>query len=498
MTSIWACAKLKFSMKRSLGDVCLPARDRQAEWIFSPDRTGAGSDTGFEAVDKYEFGVSVDEINRLIGERRFQEAAEIADTIDWTRVRGAFLLCKISDLYKINKRYQDSRDLLEIAYERKPASSKIIYSLCELELKLNNYIHALQLYNAFINVAPRDSDRFLLQYKLYKKQDVNVLEQIAVLEEFLRHDFREKWAYELAGLYLKAGDEQSCVRLCDEIVAYFGDGRFVIRALELKKSITPLTPQQEDRLEILLSGGTIAPPAPEPEDAAGETGDSSDAAASAAEKASEEASEERAGAADDSADVAGADDGTGAAEDMDAAGAAGQTDDGAADTAATEVTGEDTGAADLYADPEPDRTMSAGSPEQYTDELLRDAGMQETIARGMREIGDYDKVLAQETSGQLTMVMEEEPQEETQVEGQLDLEQIMSEWEKIRRDSEQQRLAEARRRVLERSDAVKRELYGDGAADRTDSAGAADPAQDSGSTDDTRSWNPADVKKGLK
>ncbi len=494
MTSIWACAKLKFSMKRSLGDVCLPARDRQAEWIISPDRTGAGSDTGFEAVDKYEFGVSVDEINRLIGERRFQEAAEIADTIDWTRVRGAFLLCKISDLYKINKRYQDSRDLLEIAYERKPASSKIIYSLCELELKLNNYIHALQLYNAFINVAPRDSDRFLLQYKLYKKQDVNVLEQIAVLEEFLRHDFREKWAYELAGLYLKAGDEQSCVRLCDEIVAYFGDGRFVIRALELKKSITPLTPQQEDRLEILLSGGTIAPPAPEPEDAAGETGDSSDAAASAAE-----ASE----AADDSADETGEDDETGAAEDTDEAG---QTDDGTAaadtgtgaDTTAPEDTGEDTGAADLYADPEPDRTMSAGSPEQYTDELLRDAGMQETIARGMREIGDYDKVLAQETSGQLTMVMEEEPQEETQVEGQLDLEQIMSEWEKIRRDSEQQRLAEARRRVLERSDAVKRELYGDGAADRTDSAGAADPAQDSGSTDDTRSWNPADVKKGLK
>lgn len=438
--------------------------------------------------------MSVDEINRLIGERRFQEAAEIADTIDWTRVRGTFLLCKISDLYKINKRYQDSRDLLEIAYERKPASSKIIYSLCELELKLNNYIHALQLYNAFINVAPRDSDRFLLQYKLYKKQDVNVLEQIAVLEEFLRHDFREKWAYELAGLYLKAGDEQSCVRLCDEIVAYFGDGRFVIRALELKKSITPLTPQQEDRLEILLSGGTIAPPTPEPEDAAGETGDSSDAAASAAE-----ASE----AADDSADETGEDDETGAAEDTDEAG---QTDDGTAaadtgtgaDTTAPEDTGEDTGAADLYADPEPDRTMSAGSPEQYTDELLRDAGMQETIARGMREIGDYDKVLAQETSGQLTMVMEEEPQEETQVEGQLDLEQIMSEWEKIRRDSEQQRLAEARRRVLERSDAVKRELYGDGVADRTDSAGAADPAQDSGSTDDTRSWNPADVKKGLK
>ena len=146
-------------------------------------------------MDKYEFRVSLDEIDRLIEERRFSEAAAIADKIDWEKVRSTFTLCRISDLYKINKRYKDSRDLLEIAYERKPSSRKIIYSLCELELKLNNYIHALQLYNAFINVAPRDPDRFLLQYKLYKKQDVNVLDQIAVLEEFLRRNFREKYAY---------------------------------------------------------------------------------------------------------------------------------------------------------------------------------------------------------------------------------------------------------------------------------------------------------------
>ena len=150
-------------------------------------------------MDKYEFRVSMDEIDRLISERR--EAAVVADTIDWTRVKGVRTLCKISDLYKINKRYVDARDLMAIAYERNPSGRKIIYSLCELELKLNNYIHALQLYNAFINVAPRDSDRYLLQYKLYKKQDVNIFEQILVLEEFLQHDFRERWAFELAVLY---------------------------------------------------------------------------------------------------------------------------------------------------------------------------------------------------------------------------------------------------------------------------------------------------------
>ena len=114
-------------------------------------------------MDKYEYRVSLDEIDRLIEERHFKEAAAIADKIDWKNVRGTFTLCRISDLYKINRRYEDSLELLEIAYERKPSSRKIIYSLCELELKLDHYIHALQLYNAFINVAPRDPDRFLLQ-----------------------------------------------------------------------------------------------------------------------------------------------------------------------------------------------------------------------------------------------------------------------------------------------------------------------------------------------
>ena len=178
---------------------------------------------------------------------------------------------------------------MEMAYERNPSGRKIIYSLCELELKLNNYIHALQLYNAFINVAPRDADRFLLQYKLYKKQDVNVYEQIAVLEEFLQHDFRERWAYELATLYLRAGEEQRCISQCDEIVAYFGDGRFVIRALELKKSLTPLTPQQEERLQVLKNGGTIAPPVP-----AQETADSSEAGSGETSQSGGETAEETA------------------------------------------------------------------------------------------------------------------------------------------------------------------------------------------------------------
>lgn len=480
-------------------------------------------------MDKYELKVCLDEIDRLIAERRFAEAADVADTIDWTRVKGVHIICKISDLYKINKRYKDSRDLMEIAYERNPSGRKIIYSLCELELKLNNYIHALQLYNAFINVAPRDSDRFLLQYKLYKKQDVNVYEQIAVLEEFLQHDFRERWAYELATLYLRAGEEQRCIRQCDEIVAYFGDGRFVIRALELKQSLTPLTPQQEERLEILRSGGTIAPPEPLPEDKTGEEGAATAEDTEAQEGAAEEGKDPQEGDSEAAAEEeASAGEKTEADSDSPAANAqeaegisAGSADTASAATqkividarvampnaasgkipkpAVPEETADSYGEDAGEEEDGLDAAEPSATPEEYTDTLLNDVNMQETIARGMREIGDYDSVLAQETNGQLAMVMEEETAEETQVEGQLDLAQIMSEWEKIRRDSEQQRMAEARRRVLERSDAAKRELYGDdyagngaGGETSSDGAGAAEK------TGTTRSWKKEDVENGLR
>ena len=164
---------------------------------------------------------------------------------------------------------------------------------------------------------------------------------------------------------------------------------------------------------------------------------------------------------------------------------------------------------DYDEEPEEDADASepSATPEEYTDVLLRDARMEETIARGMRELGDgdYDSVLAQETSGQFAMVMEEDSPDETQIEGQLDLAQIMSEWEKIRKDSEQQRLAEARRRVMERSETVKRELYGDDYTESGTSDGAsvpADPAGEStsepGRTGTTRSWKKEDVENGLR
>ena len=181
-------------------------------------------------MDKYELKVTINEIDSLIARRRFQDAAEVADSVDWRRVKNVRTLCRISDVYKINRRYHDSKRVLELAYAKSPYGRQIIFSLCELELKLGNYVRALQLYNEYINVAPRDVDRYVLQYKLQKAQNVSVNERIAVLEEMARYDFRDKWAFELAKLYLEAGERTLCASECDEIVAFFGYGKYVYKA----------------------------------------------------------------------------------------------------------------------------------------------------------------------------------------------------------------------------------------------------------------------------
>ena len=162
-------------------------------------------------MNKYELKITVEEIDSLIGRRRYKEAAEVADSVDWRRVKNVRTLCRVSDVYKINKRYDDSKKILELAYVKDPYARQIIFSMCELELKLGNYVRALQLYNEYINVAPRDADRFVLQYKLYKAQNVSINERIAVLEELARHDMRERWATKGAGTegFLHGADRQA-------------------------------------------------------------------------------------------------------------------------------------------------------------------------------------------------------------------------------------------------------------------------------------------------
>ena len=212
-------------------------------------------------MDKVEYKIRADEIKALIGEGRYADAVKIADTIDWKRVRNVSTLCTISDLYKINRRLQESRDILLMAYDRHPTGRPIVYSLCELAIKMGEFVQAVEYYKEFVRIAPRDTGRYILQYKLYEAQEVSLEERIAVLEELKKHDYQEKWAYELAYLYHRVGLTTECIEECDEIFLWFGEGRYVMKALELKALHEPLSPEQQDRyIRYKQSHGGIVDP----------------------------------------------------------------------------------------------------------------------------------------------------------------------------------------------------------------------------------------------
>ncbi len=196
-------------------------------------------------MDKYEYKIKSEEIKELITQKEYVRAAEIADTIDWRRVKSVMMLCTISDLYKINRRYEDSRDLLLLAYDRHPGGRTIVYALCELSIKMGEIPQAVEYCKEFVNIAPRDYGRYVLQYKIYEAQGVSLEERIDVLEELKKHDYREKWAYELAYLYHRIGLASKCVDECDELILWFGDGKYVIKAMELKMLHQPLSEEQQ-------------------------------------------------------------------------------------------------------------------------------------------------------------------------------------------------------------------------------------------------------------
>lgn len=205
-------------------------------------------------MDKYEYKIRSEEIKTLIAQGEYAEAAEIADAIDWRRVKSVMMLCTISDLYKINRRYEDARDMLLLAYDRHPGGRTIVYSLCELSIKMEEFVQAVEYYKEFVQIAPKDTGRYVLQYKLYEAQEVSLEERIEVLEELKKRDYREKWAYELAYLYHRVGLGARCVEECDELILWFGEGRYVIKALELKMLHAPLTAEQQKKYHVLNGG----------------------------------------------------------------------------------------------------------------------------------------------------------------------------------------------------------------------------------------------------
>lgn len=218
-------------------------------------------------MDKYEYRVRASEIKQLIEQGEYAQAAEIADTVDWRRVKSVMMLCMISDLYKINRRYEDARDMLLLAYERRPGGRTICYSLCELSIKMEEYVQAIEYYKEYVQAtnSPMDSGRYILQYKLYEAQEVSLEERIAVLEKLKQCDYLPKWGYELAYLYHRVGLASRCVEECDELILWFGDGKYVIKAMELKMLHQPLTPEQQEKYDHRFDDLNAASQVPENE-----------------------------------------------------------------------------------------------------------------------------------------------------------------------------------------------------------------------------------------
>ena len=196
-------------------------------------------------MDKQEYKIRSEEIRTLVEEKNYREAAEIADTIDWRRVKSVKMLCTISDIYKMVRRYEDSKTILEMAYEKRPGSRMIVYALTELCLKLGDVVNAWEYYKEFCQVAPDDSRKYILLYKVYAAQEVSLEEQIKVLEKLKEEEYIDRWVYELAYLYHKIGFGTKCVEECDEMILWLGEGKYVRKAMELKMLHEPLTPKQQ-------------------------------------------------------------------------------------------------------------------------------------------------------------------------------------------------------------------------------------------------------------
>lgn len=198
-------------------------------------------------MDKYEYNLKYDQIKSLCAEESYESAAEIADSINWNKVKNANALVKVGEVYENVGRLEDARDILLMAYDRSPIGRMIIYRLAEVAIKMEDYESALEYYEEFVKIAPHDTLKYVLKYNIKKAQGAPYEELIPILEEFKDQEYMEEWAYELAYLYHKCSMVDRCIEACDELILWFGDGPYVERALELKMLYQPLNKMQEKK-----------------------------------------------------------------------------------------------------------------------------------------------------------------------------------------------------------------------------------------------------------
>ena len=202
-------------------------------------------------MDKYEYNLKLEQIKAFLEEKNYKEAELLADTINWNRIKNTSVLVSLGEVYEKAGRYEESREILLNAYDRSPIGRSILYRLTEVAIKMKDFDSATEYYEEFVDIAPHDAQKYILKYELLKAKDADIAERIAVLEEFKEQEYIEEWAYELAYLYHKANQEEQCIDACDELVLWFGEGAYVERALELKKLYRPLTKAQEEKYKGL-------------------------------------------------------------------------------------------------------------------------------------------------------------------------------------------------------------------------------------------------------
>lgn len=442
-------------------------------------------------LDKYEYKIRAEEIKTLISQKKYVDAAKVADTIDWTRVKSVMMLCTVSDLYKVNRRFEDAKLLLEMANERHPAGRMIIYSLCDLSIKMGEVVQAVEYYKDFTQIAPNDSGRYVLQYKLYEAQDVGLEERIAVLEELKKRDYREKWAYELAYLYHRVGLATKCVEECDELILWFGEGKYVMKAMELKMLHQPLSPAQQQKYEayMMRKQGLRVPEPEEKQDKNSEgrkkaeeddihvkpmdvgkynTINLQKELAKSMEElmlngrqpagdpvSLQEYRDQMAGQensyADQSYDIEAEDTGEMIPQEYDPAQYGEET-----------YTYEDLPAA---AGPEyPEAQMqpeaaAAPQPDYYAVQEEPAAAVQEPVQESSENLNpDLSNYLSQEYDGQIGLVVPDGYQVERQITGQMNIEDIMKEWEKMKLENEEKRRRQLQQRVMEQTDSLFRDF----------------------------------------
>ena len=442
-------------------------------------------------LDKYEYKIRAEEIKTLISQKKYVDAAKVADTIDWTRVKSVMMLCTVSDLYKVNRRFEDAKLLLEMANERHPAGRMIIYSLCDLSIKMGEVVQAVEYYKDFTQIAPNDSGRYVLQYKLYEAQDVGLEERIAVLEELKKRDYREKWAYELAYLYHRVGLATKCVEECDELILWFGEGKYVMKAMELKMLHQPLSPAQQQKYEayMMRKQGLRVPEPEEKQDKNSEgwkkaeeddihvkpmdvgkynTINLQKELAKSMEElmlngrqpagdpvSLQEYRDQMAGQensyADQSYDIEAEDTGEMIPQEYDPAQYGEET-----------YTYEDLPAA---AGPEyPEAQMqpeaaAAPQPDYYAVQEEPAAAVQEPVQESSGNPDpDLSNYLSQEYDGQIGLVVPDGYQVERQITGQMNIEDIMKEWEKMKLENEEKRRRQLQQRVMEQTDSLFRDF----------------------------------------